>query len=325
MMTGRDNIGKRRRILAELLIGQKDFPCDAKVSSRKGPAESKEGVWIMPVEYESRGYPNYITGKGDMKLAYKRDKIKGFLLEPEKPNGKAAIALHQHNLEFGLGKSEVAGLRTGKRGREQQYGLELAKMGYHVLCFDFLPFEDRMIGHEEFGAYGGERLVKQEGSLDGLELMGIHVLDVMRGIDILNKEGFNEIGVVGHSLGGMVSAYSMACDERIKAGASNCGMGSFESVRSSGILHNWAWTVHGMRKEFGEIYKLFELIAPRPFLISAARNDKYFPIEGARACATFGRGFYKSKRNLELYEFNGGHSFPKEARERVYRFLEEHL
>ncbi len=311
-----------RKILTSLLIGMDAFP-SSPVSVKNFSGQVREGVKIIPMEYPSRPYPFYESRGGQSRLSFKTETIKAVILKPGRPNGKAVIALHQHNLEFELGKSEVAGLKTGK-SPGQMYGLELAKKGYTVLSFDFLPFESRMISHEEFGGYGGERLAKQSYSQSGVELMGIHILDTMRAVDILQNEGFRDIGVIGHSLGGMVSVFSMACDPRIKAGASNCGIGTMDSVNRNQIIHNWAWTVHNM-KSFGEMSRLFELIAERSFLVSAAKNDKYFPLEGVRNCVNWGRAFYKNKENLQLYEFQGSHDFPQEARENAYRFLDKNL
>jgi dienelactone hydrolase len=324
-MTNMRPKGKKRAIIANLLTGRNEFP-EESVYVRKSPGMRIDDVWAIPVKYESRSHPSYGTREdGETFMLYRTDDIPGLLLEPKKPKYKGVLALHQHALEFGLGKSEVAGLRAGKSGDTQGYGLGLAKIGYSVLCFDFLPFEERMLAHENTRDYWGERFVKQELSLDGVEPMGIHVLDAMRGVDVLHNEGLDAVGVIGHSLGGMVAVYSMACDDRIRTGVSNCGIATLESVRNGSIVHNWAWSVHGLKREFGEIHNLFGLIAERPVLVSAARNDKNFPIEGTRRCVRWGRDQYHDKRLLESYEFDGKHDFPREARENAYRFLDENL
>jgi len=320
-------IEARTNLLKEKLLGSPiDETVDAEPEFYRNSAKKKEGVWIIPAEYESRLYPYYeVDHMGETYLSGTRLNIHALLLEPEKPRKKGIITLHQHAREFELGKSEVAGLKTGKSGNTQQYGLELAKKGYPVLCFDFLPFETRKFlpkNSEDY--YWGERFAKQDLTMDGVEPMGIHVLDTMRAVDVLNKYGLSDIGVIGHSFGGMVSVYSAACDPRIKVGVSNCGISTFTSVNSSGIVHNWSWSVHDIMR-FGEAHKLFELIAKRPFLISAANKDQHFPIEGVRKLHRLASNFYQDDSLLELYEFEGIHAFPEKARENAYRFLDEHL
>lgn len=316
----------KQRTLEMLLLG-KYIPTDSGDFYIMVDSERKRnGLWEKHVRYPSRPYTVCKTDrKGEIEETYEQSGIYGIILEPEKPNHKGIIALHQHNMEFDKGKSEVMGIRKGRFRRTQEYGLDLAKKGYTVLGFDFVPFEERSLHDERILSYQEERFIKQELTLDDLEPMGIHVLDVMRGIDLLKKQGIDDIGLIGHSLGGMVIPYSMALDERIKAGASNCGVGTFDSVWRNRIVHNWAYSVHGMKKEFGEFHKLFELIAERPVLISAAKGDADFPIEGARKCHEWASNFYKDKQLLKLYEFDGVHAFPQKARENAYRFLDEHL
>lgn len=155
--------------------------------------------------------------------------------------------------------------------------------------------------------------------------MGIHVLDTSRAVDVLHEYGIEDVGVIGHSLGGTVVPYTMACDTRIKAGASSCGVATFDSVRRNCRVQNLAWPVHGIGTRFGEFHMLFDLISPRPVFVSAATDDHCLPIEGARQAVELGRYFYRNPGLLELYEFDGNHSFPTEARKRAYRVLDEHL
>lgn len=321
------NFNSRRRELTKLLIGEEEFQEDAVFYSSPKQRKKEGGIWILPLEYLSRSYPIIKTGdEGETSVDYKRDGIKALILEPDKSKNKAVIALHGHGLKFNIGKSEPAGLKGDK---DFHYGLELAKRGYNVLCFDFLPFEGRRLRVKKNIPYWDERFVKQDHSLDKVELMGLYVIDTMTGVDVLNNRyDLDGIGVIGISLAGHVGIFSMACDERIKAGVSACGINTYRCISDNKIVHNWSWTVHGMKRDFGEFHKLFELIAPRPVFVTAGKDDGIFPIEGVRDAFRWGKGYYKKANvpdNLKLREFEGGHEYPEEVREESYRFLDEHL
>jgi len=330
----------KRQILTQLLIGENHISADKKPwKIMRSESFEKQGVLITPMKYESREYPylktNHVNGKTIKNPV--RALIPALLLEPSKENrkaGKGIIALHQHALNFELGKSEPAGLVTGPDGPSQHYGLELAQRGYTVLCFDFPGFEERKLvstdklkkEHAGKIANVDEHFIKQEASLSKLELMGLYVLDTMRAVDVLEKLGITEVGVIGHSLGGMVLSYAMACDPRIKVGASNCGVATYQSIGDLPMLHNLAYCIHGIRKELGEWHEICNLTSPRLLLISAGTKDPIFPIEGVRNFVKWGKRYYKGCEDmLQLFEFAGEHKFPDEARKEAYHFLDQHL
>jgi dienelactone hydrolase len=328
-------------VLTNLLVGMKTFPVNippVTINLDYRGMTGTGGVSIVPMSYDSRPYPAFSTDKKTGKVIHSQiiEKIPALRLEPtneSKRKRKGIIALHQHALDFSLGKSEPAGLMTGPSGKEQHYGLELAKRGYTVFCFDFSPFEDRQIRslaeyRESHKSIIGvdERFIKQEHSLDGLELMGQYVLDCMSAVDVMINLGIEDIGIIGHSLGGMVSVYAMAADPRIKAGVSNCGVSTFEAIRNAPMIHNLAYSVHGMKRDFGEWYDLCALIEPRPLFVSSGTEDRGLPIDGAEDFAKFGRKHYRGNEPLLVFnKFEGRHGFPSPVREAAYDFLERAL
>ena len=74
--------------------------------------------------------------------AHDGEQIEAFLLEPKiaEPRG-AVLALHQHNSQWAIGKSEVAGLMGDPL---QAFGPALARRGITVLAPDSIGFESRM-------------------------------------------------------------------------------------------------------------------------------------------------------------------------------------
>ena len=154
------------------------------------------------------------------------ERIESYLLVPKNLSEKnpAIIAIHQHNNEFYLGKSEPAGL---SRNRMYHYGLELCLRGYVVLCPDNLGFEDRRpeeYKRKENACLEGmnyERLLFCKYILEGSTLQAKYLSDLCRGIDFLETLDFvdpERIGAIGHSLGGQEALWLTWFDERIKVG-----------------------------------------------------------------------------------------------------------
>ena len=90
---------------------------------------------VIRAERERDGYVeqavSYAGDEGD---------VPALLLVPEHPCGAGVVALHQHNSQWHLGKSEVAGLAGEPL---QAFGPALARAGIVVLGPDAVGFEDR--------------------------------------------------------------------------------------------------------------------------------------------------------------------------------------
>src|SRR5580704_8078889 len=70
------------------------------------------------------------------------DQIEAFLFQPASgPPRGAVLALHQHNSQWGIGKSEIAGLVGDPF---QAFGPALARRGITVLAPDAIGFESRL-------------------------------------------------------------------------------------------------------------------------------------------------------------------------------------
>ena len=109
---------------------------------------------------------------------------------------------------------------------------------------------------------------------------------------------------IGHSLGGQVSFFSMACDERIVAGVLNCGVGTVASFEPAGILHNPAWYPPGI-VTLGDSPAVARAFHQQRVLLVAGRDDPLFPISGVEeVVAAFAPGI----ADHEI--FDGGHELP---------------
>lgn len=285
---------------------------------------TKEGIKIWKVTYSSRPIPLLrTTDDGELNLTYHTESLPAFLLEPSKPRSDTGIiAAHQSKCEYDLGGDEPAGLRGDP---EMFYGLELAQRGYTLLAPDALPYGARF-QQEQFGRRerGEEQFAHQRSVINGGTLMGRHVLDYMRAVDILQNIAGEKIGMIGHSFGGISTLFTVASDPRIKAGVVNCGFTSYDAIDEPGYLHGLAVTQPGnFRQEFVDTFGLLGLLEEQVLFISAGAEDHSLPLAGIRKMVNIAQAKYDCAVTLEV--FAGGHAFPLETRLHAYNFLEEKL
>lgn len=273
--------------------------------------------------------------------------VPGYLLIPKNVKGKIPTIICPHQTTQ-AGKNEPAGL-TGNL--QLQTALHLVKRGFVTFTYDALCFGER---HDAASGHYGDAIPFYR-KHPRWSLMGKMIWDLQRAIDYLHTVDFvdaNRIGSIGHSHGGYTTLFSMAFDDRIKAGASNCG---FDTFRIDG--NTWRWShataliprlgfyVSNPRINMDlyravpdsavidvpfEMHEVLALIAPRQLLLSTSDEDFVFPNggwSGRRAIARI-KPVYDllgAGENLSSYFFDGGHSFPAPAAANAYDWLEETL
>ena len=223
-----------------------------------------------------------------------------------------------------MGGDEPAGLSGSE---EMHYGLELAERGFVVLAHDALPFGKRFDKERYQHLRGEEQFANQTCSHNGFSYMGRVILDASRAVDVLQDQGYNQIGMIGHSFGGLATLFTTAVDPRISAAAVNCGFSSLDEIDNQRKLHNMAMAVPGeFRRTFTDMHSVVGLCANRYLSISAGIGDNSFPLAGVEKSIVLARKLYEmDEEHLCLKTFEGGHSFPIEQRQAAYQFLEEHL
>jgi len=263
------------------------------------------------------------------------ERVESYLLIPKNISGKnpAIIAIHQHNGEFYLGKSEPAGL---SKNSMYHYGLELCLRGYVVLCPDNLGFEDRRpeeYKRKEKDSLEGmnyERLLFCKYILEGSTLQAKYLSDLCRGIDFLETLDFvdpERIGAIGHSLGGQETLWLTWFDKRIKVGVSSCGFSQMKTIIRDDIIHNYAAYTFGLLN-IGDIADIVCDIAPRPFLMANGEEDDIFPIDGVKDIISKAKKKYIEMGYAENFNhiiFKGGHAFPGDVRMRAYEWIDRFL
>ncbi len=233
------------------------------------------------------------------------------------PKWPAALCLQQTT---NAGKDEPAGIR-GDPGLK--YALELAERGFITLAPDYPSFGEH--------AYD---FAPKHGYVSGTMKA---VWDNIRAVDLLEtlpEVDTERIGCIGHSLGGHNAIFTAVFEPRLKAIVSSCG---FSSMQKDDVP---SWTGPSymplIASEFKndpkrlpfDFHELIAALAPRPFFASAATKDSDFDVSGVKDVLEAARPIYAlhgKADDLVGHYSEVGHSFPDDARQRAYEFLERSL
>lgn len=256
------------------------------------------------------------------KISYQSDstdRVTAYLLLPPPSTAKvpAVLCLHQ---TVKIGKAEPAGIGGDP---SLHYALHLAEQGYVTLAPDYPSFGEHAYDFAPRHGY-------VSGSMKA-------VWDNVRAVDLLQsmvEVDAERIGCIGHSLGGHNAMFTAAFEPRLKAIVSSCGFTRFHRDDLPSwtgknymprIADRYQNDADRMPFDFPEIIALF---APRPFLACAATRDDDFDVMGVRESLAAALPIYEllgSPRHLSGYYPETPHSFPADAREVAYKFLQQHL
>lgn len=276
-----------------------------------------DGAAVAGVWGSFRGVVDGVLIRSITVIREGRDAMPCLFLTPTTPAPwPGAVAVHQHNDQHFLGKSEPAGLAGDPTMR---YGLELCKRGIAVLIPDLTGFEQRRGPWASDHAF--EQFIAMNLLVEGSCLQARHIEDVSAAVSWLTAQAevTGPLGMIGHSLGGQVSFFATACDARIQASVVHCGFGSIESFRTMNVLHNPGWYVPGMLGH-GGTEGVASAIVNQSVLVSAATDDTYFPLWGVRDAV---RGFRDGVATLRV--FDGSHGMPAAELERSVDWLAARL
>ena len=258
----------------------------------------------------------YRNGEGEL--------VKAFALRPAGPGPFPGMVVHhQHNSEWHLGKSEVAG-RAGVP--LQALGPSLARRGVAVLAPDTICFEDRRrnIGgilprDDDRAQHYNEmsyRLV--QGSL----LMSRVVADAALAVSVLGGMTHVDsasIGAMGHSMGGHTVLFSAPLDDRVRFACVSGAASGYRARIADGTGIEVAQVIPAILS-ITDSDGLLELIAPRPLLVVSADEDPY-----SRAAPAIVEGASRTYKALgadsllEHARYRGGHALTPE---RVSRMID---
>jgi dienelactone hydrolase len=254
------------------------------------------------------------------------ERVQSYLLIPNNMTGKtpAILAIHQHAGKWHLGKSEVVGLQGDPMFA---YGLDLVKKGFVVIAPDLLCFEDRindtykedLESHSYYERFEFCKYI-QYGST--LQTKYIHDLSVA--LDVLETLAYvdtDNIGAIGHSLGGQEAVWISWYDKRIKASVSSCGVSTIEAIIDANVLHNFALYVPRLNL-FCDMDEVIKEIQPRAFMmISGLQDERHFPLKGITKIEETNR----YNKNFKSITFDDSHKFNTSEKEIAYTWLNEIL
>jgi dienelactone hydrolase len=206
-------------------------------------------------------------------------KVPAFLLVPDGDGPfPAVVAYHQHNSEWHLGKSEVAGHAGNPL---QAFGPALARRGVVVLAPDAVGFEDRRAagrgiaptdrdGPQHFNEMS-YRLVRGRLLMTTVLGDGAAALGALAAHDRVRT---GAIGVLGHSYGGNTTLFHAALDERVRFACASGAACTYRRRMADRTGIELAQVVPGI-VEIADIDDVVALIAPRSLLIVSAPDDVY--------------------------------------------------
>jgi dienelactone hydrolase len=222
------------------------------------------------------------------------------------------VAYHQHNSEWHLGKSEVAG-RAGNP--LQAFGPALARRGVAVLAPDAVGFEDRRStgpGIEPRDRDGPQHHNEMAYRLVSGGLLATTVLgDAAAALSVLAADPRligGAIGAIGHSYGGNTTLFHAALDERIAFACASGAACTYRRRMADRTQLELASIVPGIL-ELGDLDDVAALIGPRPLLLVSAPDDRYSADADVIAAAIAPRFPPGALRHAR---FDGGHPLTPE-------------
>lgn len=241
----------------------------------------------------------------------------------------AIVALHG---TFAEGKSRVAGLVDNP---DKAYLDHLCRRGYVVIAPEHFVSGHRIPPE---GSYDTRRFYKKHPNWTAVGKFTYEhsiAIDVLQTLAMVDGEN---IGALGHSLGGHGTFFLAAYDERIKASACNCG-GSF--LRHNPRVEAWArnhWYVYikHIRPTLlqGELppidyHEVMALIAPRAYLDVSGLNDGIKLTQRQRILMNLKLmdvwELEKAPQNFAFFAHGRGHTVAHESRELIYGWMDSHL
>lgn len=252
------------------------------------------------------------------------ESVPAYFAKPLKQDDPLPIVIfnHSHGGNFDQGKEEL--LVSSSYLQSPPFVEAITNLGYAVGSIDMWGFNERK-GKAE------SELVK-EMLLEGRTLWGMRIFDNIAFLDYLVERtdvDKNRVAAIGMSMGGLMSWWLAALDNRIRVTVDIAAQVHIETLKQKRGLdhHGFYYYVPGFLKSFSTL-SVQALIAPRPRLSLVGKDDRMCPIEGAMLLDEELVKMYR-KYNAEDHWnsriVTGGHQETKEMRKQWETFLQKHL
>ena len=295
----------------------------------------RDGSALNPriIEHIDRG--DYIREKLIIQTA-EHVSMPVYLLLPKAARRPLPVVLAFHG--HGYGVKDIVGLwedgeeRYTPEGYHKDFAVELCRAGFAVAAPEIACFGERQTDFSYLNTAFGQEIPStctHTAMLAfhlGGSVVGMRVRDGMRLVDYLETRpelDLQRLGAMGISGGGMHTLFSTCLDERIKA----CVISGYYSTFQDSILamsHCSCNFVPGLG-QFGEMYDLAGVIAPRPFLVESGSYDPIFPrkaVERSVARAEAIYSVFNAEGQIQTDYFEGRHQI---SGRKAYDFLKNAL
>jgi dienelactone hydrolase len=255
-----------------------------------------------------------------------------YLLKPANLAGPApaVLAIHGH----GPGKSIPVDLPPDSYDRQsgivqgqRDYAVQAVRNGRIALAPDLRGFGPLML-HEDLSKQQGNSCLQMamRAIQCGHTLLGMRIADLIQIVTWLCSRPDvdpSRIAVTGNSGGGTATLFLAAIDQRLAAAVPGCYFCTFaDSILA---MHHCPCNYVPDLQLYGEMYDVAGLIAPRPLLIVAGKDDAIFPIAGVQKAYAKLEKIYAAANapdNLRLFVGDGAHRYFSQP---VWPFLAEKL
>lgn len=236
-------------------------------------------------------------------------------------NCPVVIYNHSHGGDFTLGKDE--GLQ-GAAYLQEPFFESLLSLGYCVAAIDMWGFGERR-GKAE------SELVK-EALLTGRTLWGMRLYDDLALVDYLvTREEVDpkRIGTIGMSMGGMMSWWLAALDERIKVCVDLAGQADLETlIKERGLDHHGFYLYVPKLLKETSLEEIQSLISPKARMSLTGKDDPLCPVLGVKKLQEHLQVVYQKAEAQEHWVshiLTGGHQETREMRMIWQQFLQDQL
>lgn len=204
---------------------------------------------------------------------------------------------HGHGKDDLVGIDENGKQRTSGSSYQNDFAIQMVKRGFIAIAPEHLGFGERR--DPPAIKLGGGHSSCQQHSLAALLFgrtnSGLRVYDIMRCIDYLETRAEvdpKRIGCLGISGGGLVTLFSAAVEDRLKA----CLVSGYTNLFRDCIIplnHCVDNYIPGLLK-YAEMPDIAALTAPRAFFAESGSRDPIFPVKATR------EAFARIRRTYDL-------------------------
>lgn len=229
---------------------------------------------------------------------------------------------HSHGGNFERGKEEL--INSSDYLQPTSFLQTLTTEGYSVGVIDMWGFGERR-GKKESELF-------KEFLLQGQTLWGMRIYDNQQFLTYLltrPEVDRKRVATMGMSMGGLMSWWLAALDERIQVVVDLAGQATYETLIAERQLdrHGFYYYVPGILRHL-TTFDIQQLIVPRARLSLVGRHDGLCPTAGVQALAEqLTQSYQKQHANDQwaCHLLTGGHQETKEMRELWKQFLRKHL